>query len=71
MQLSFLEFVRDQFSKVEPAIHADLTGKTVVIVGANVGLGFETAKHFASMNPKRLVLGSRSAERGKAAVQGE
>jgi len=47
----------------------DLTGKTVVVVGANVGLGFEAAKHFASMNPKRLVLACRSQEKGQAAVQ--
>ena len=30
--------------------HVDLTGKTVVIVGANIGLGFEIAKHFALMD---------------------
>jgi NAD(P)-dependent dehydrogenase (short-subunit alcohol dehydrogenase family) len=49
--------------------HVDLTGKTVVVIGANVGLGFEAAKHFASMNPKRLVLGCRSQEKGQAALQ--
>jgi len=49
--------------------HVDLTAKTVVVVGANVGLGFEAAKHFASMNPKRLVLGCRSQEKGQAALQ--
>jgi len=51
--------------------HVDLTGKTVVVIGANVGLGFEAAKHFASMNPKRLVLGCRSQERGQGALQGK
>ena len=50
--------------------HVDLTGKTVVVIGANVGLGFEAAKHFAAMNPKRLVLGCRSQEKGQAALQG-
>jgi len=54
---------------VDPVEYVDLTGKTVVIVGANVGLGFEAAKHFASMNPKRLVLGCRSQEKGQAALQ--
>ena len=70
-QLSFLNFIQDQFWKVEPVVHADLTGKTVVVVGANVGLGFEAAKHFASMNPKRLVLACRSQEKGQAAVDGK
>jgi len=67
--LTFPKFVQDQLWKVDPVVHVDLTGKTVVIIGANVGLGFEAAKHFASMNPKRLVLGCRSQEKGQAAVQ--
>ncbi len=70
-QLTFFHFVRDQFWKVLPVEHVDLTGKTVVVIGANVGLGFEAAKHFASMNPKRLVLGCRSQEKGQAAVKGK
>ncbi|KAH9965253.1 hypothetical protein BC827DRAFT_1265279 [Russula dissimulans] len=68
-RLTYLGFIRDQHWKVEPVERADLTGKTVVIIGANVGLGSEAAKHFASMNPKRLVLGCRNQEKGHAAVQ--
>jgi retinol dehydrogenase 12 len=64
-------FLQDHFWKVEPVVRVDLTGKTVVVVGANVGLGFEAAKHFASMNPKRLVLACRSQEKGQAAVDGK
>jgi retinol dehydrogenase 12 len=70
-QLSFLNFIQDQFWKVEPVVHVDLTGKTVVVVGANVGLGFEAAKHFASMNPNKLVLACRSQQKGQAAVDGK
>jgi len=68
-QFTFFDFIQDQWWKVAPVEHVDLTGKTVVVVGANVGLGFEAAKHFASMNPKRLVLGCRSQEKGQAALQ--
>jgi NAD(P)-dependent dehydrogenase (short-subunit alcohol dehydrogenase family) len=71
MRYTYLQVIKDQFWKVEPVVRADLTGKTIVIVGANVGLGFEAAKHFASMNPRRLVLGCRSPEKGQAAVQGK
>jgi retinol dehydrogenase-12 len=71
MQPTILDFIKDQFWTVEPVVRADLTGKTIVIIGANVGLGFEAAKHFASMNPKRLVLGCRNQEKGQAAVQGK
>ena len=70
-RLTLLKFVSDQLWKVHPVVHVDLTGKTVVVVGANVGLGFEAAKYFAKMNPKRLVLACRSQEKGQAAVQGK
>ena len=68
---SFLQNIQNHWRKVAPVEHVDLTGKTVVVIGANVGLGFEAAKHFASMNPKRLVLGCRSQEKGQAALQGK
>ena len=45
--------------------------KTVIVVGANVGLGFEAAKHFASMNPNRLFLGCRSQQKGQATLEGK
>jgi hypothetical protein len=70
-RVGFLKFIQDQWWKVAPVEHVDLTGKTVIVVGANVGLGFEAAKHFASMNPKRVVLGCRNQEKGQAALQGK
>lgn len=45
------------------ALHADLSGRTVIVVGTNVGIGLEAAKHFAKMNPKRLICTSRNAEK--------
>ena len=71
MQYGVFQFLRDQLATVPPVEHEDLTGKTVVVIGANVGLGFEAAKHFAKMNPERIILGCRSKERGEAAVTGE
>ncbi|KAI0281756.1 hypothetical protein BGY98DRAFT_1088331 [Russula aff. rugulosa BPL654] len=68
-RVGFFKFLQDQWWKVAPVEHVDLSGKTVVVVGANVGLGFEATKHFASMNPRRLVLGCRSQEKGQAALQ--
>jgi len=60
--------LREQLATVPPVENEDLSGKTVVIIGANVGLGFESAKHFARMNPDRIILGCRSKERGEAAA---
>ncbi|RDB15750.1 WW domain-containing oxidoreductase [Hypsizygus marmoreus] len=68
-RLTFSGFVYDQWTKVPPVATADLTGKTVMVIGANTGLGFEAAKHFARMSPGRLILGCRSPQRGEAAIE--
>ena len=64
-----LDMICDQRMPAPPVTRADLTGKTVVVVGANTGLGYEATKHFASMNPERLILACRSQQRGTAAVE--
>jgi retinol dehydrogenase 12 len=71
MQLSFYQFLREQLATVPSVEHEDLSGKTVVVIGANIGLGFEAAKHFANMNPDRIILGCRSKEQGEAAATSE
>ena len=71
MKFSIFRFLREQLATVPPVEHEDLSGKTVAIIGANVGLGFEAAKHFSRMNPNRIILGCRSKERGEAAATSE
>jgi FlaA1/EpsC-like NDP-sugar epimerase len=70
-QRSILRSLYDQFGAAPPVAKTDLTGKTVVVVGANTGLGFEATKHFAVMGPERLILACRSQEKGEAAIQSE
>ncbi|KAK0432093.1 hypothetical protein EV421DRAFT_1668010, partial [Armillaria borealis] len=45
----------------------DLSGKTLILIGPNTGLGFEVAKCFAGMNPVWLVLTARDEAKGKQA----
>ncbi|KAF2662127.1 NAD(P)-binding protein [Lophiostoma macrostomum CBS 122681] len=45
----------------------DLTGKTVIVTGANTGLGFECAKHLARLKVSHLILACRDAGKGQAA----
>ncbi|KAF6763188.1 hypothetical protein DFP72DRAFT_526448 [Ephemerocybe angulata] len=68
MKRGILPHIRDQFATIAPVAKADLTGKTVVVVGANTGLGFETVKHFARMKPGKIVLACRNEAKGKAAL---
>ncbi|KAK0214412.1 hypothetical protein IW262DRAFT_1405937 [Armillaria fumosa] len=62
------QFVADQTGPVPDVVTADLSGKTLVLIGASAGLGFEAAKHFARMNPARLVLTARDEAKGKRAL---
>ncbi|KAK0481289.1 hypothetical protein IW261DRAFT_1550534 [Armillaria novae-zelandiae] len=45
------QFVADQTGPVRAVVSADLSGKTLVLTGANTGLGFEAAKHFRNDEP--------------------
>ncbi|PFH49405.1 hypothetical protein AMATHDRAFT_147710 [Amanita thiersii Skay4041] len=64
----FFSFLYDHFTALPPLATKDLAGKTVVVIGANTGLGFEASKHFARMNPERLILGCRNQSKGERAI---
>jgi hypothetical protein len=61
-------FIQDQRRPIPAVEPVDLSGRTVLVVGANAGLGLEATKHFAAMNPSRIVLACRNEEKGKAAL---
>ncbi|KAI1125965.1 putative short-chain dehydrogenase [Nemania abortiva] len=42
-------------------------GKTVLITGANTGIGLEAARHFVHLNAAKVVLGCRDLEKGEKA----
>jgi FlaA1/EpsC-like NDP-sugar epimerase len=67
----FFTLIHDQLRRVPDVVHTDLNNKTVVVVGANTGLGFQAAEHFARMNAGRLILACRSEQKGQAAVDRE
>ncbi|KAL3423280.1 Retinol dehydrogenase 11 [Phlyctema vagabunda] len=52
-----------------PYPDTDCTGRTIIVVGANVGLGKEAARHFVRLNASKVILAVRSLARGEAAKQ--
>ncbi|TFK96205.1 short-chain dehydrogenase [Pterulicium gracile] len=68
MKFSWWNVLLTQFSRPLPVASEDLSEQTVVILGANTGLGFEAAKHFARMEPGRLILACRSQSKGAEAL---
>lgn len=71
MRLSLSSLVLSQWQRLPPALHADLARKTVVVIGANTGIGLEAATHFARMRPERLVVACRSEAKGRVALERE
>ncbi|KAL5041168.1 hypothetical protein BDW71DRAFT_201596 [Aspergillus fruticulosus] len=46
----------------------NLCGKTAIVTGSNIGLGFESARHLLSLQLSHLILAVRSQSRGDAAA---
>jgi retinol dehydrogenase-12 len=42
-------------------------GQTVIVTGANIGLGFEASRHFVRLGAQKVILACRSVEKGEEA----
>ena len=45
----------------------DFSGQTVIVTGANIGLGFEASRHYVRLGASKVVLAVRSLEKGEEA----
>jgi retinol dehydrogenase 12 len=64
---SFRDFVRTQFLLKIPNPTVSFASKTVIVTGANGGLGKEAAKHIVRLGASTVILGCRNLSKGNAA----
>lgn len=62
------DFPRSQFVKL-PYPMKSFAGQTIIVTGANVGLGLEAARHFTRLNAAKVILACRSISKGEEAAQ--
>jgi len=60
------EIFSQYFHKPPPPTHL-FTSRTILITGANTGLGLKAAKHFVRLNAQKVILAVRSMPKGAAA----
>lgn len=66
---SFLSFLYSQFFVTPPYPRTTWEGKTVIVTGANTGLGLEAARHFVRLGADKVILAVRSLHKGEKAKQ--
>lgn len=59
-------FFYNQFRRL-PSLQKQFTGQTVIVTGANVGLGLEAARHFVRLDAAKVILACRDTEKGERA----
>jgi NAD(P)-dependent dehydrogenase (short-subunit alcohol dehydrogenase family) len=69
-EATFAHNLRKQIFSRVPEIPAgtELAGKTVLVTGANAGLGFEAVSSFLKLRPSLLIMGVRSVDKGQTAA---
>ncbi|CAD6567255.1 MAG: hypothetical protein ASARMPREDX12_000159 [Alectoria sarmentosa] len=61
------QFLHGQLLQMPAVPKTTFAGRTVIITGANTGLGFEAAKHYARLDVTHLILGCRDVAKGEKA----
>ncbi|TVY91034.1 Short chain dehydrogenase, partial [Lachnellula willkommii] len=58
---------KSQLFTTLPIPSTPFTGQTILITGANIGLGLEAARHFARLDASKIIIGCRTLSKGLAA----
>ena len=64
--MSLFDDLYTQIFRHPPIQTASFLSKTIVVTGANTGLGLEACKHFCRLGATRIIAGVRSHSKGEA-----
>ncbi|MCJ1312732.1 hypothetical protein MMC25_006408 [Agyrium rufum] len=64
---SFFAFLYTQWFITPPVPRKQLKGQTVIVTGANVGLGLEAARHIARNKASKVIIAVRTVSKGEEA----
>lgn len=64
-----IAFFRSQLFVKLPIPTKEFNGQTIIVTGANVGIGLEAARHFVRLNASKVILAVRSISKGEAAAK--
>lgn len=67
--LDFAHFLYSQLITTPVYPRTSCKGKTIIVTGANAGLGYEAAKHFVRLGAEKVILGVRSLAKGRRAAE--
>ncbi|KAK4696894.1 hypothetical protein P7C71_g1089, partial [Lecanoromycetidae sp. Uapishka_2] len=67
--MSTMSFIYSQLFVRPPTPTHDFGGQTIIVTGANTGLGFQAAKYFVQLNATKVIMGVRSITKGLAAKE--
>lgn len=63
----FVNFFKSQWLFTPPKPTTSYEGQIVIVTGANVGLGFEAARHITRLGAAKVIIACRSVEKGEEA----
>ena len=65
---SWLNFANSHLHKTLPYPSKSFSGQTIIVTGANTGLGLEAARHFVRLDAAKVILAVRTPSKGEAAA---
>lgn len=63
----FMKFLHSQFFVTPPRSNKSFTNQTVIVTGANTGLGLAAARQITELNAAKVILAVRNISKGEAA----